>query len=403
MKKSVGFLFGAFLFSAIPVFALETGALIEGSVRAWSNDWGKVEKAKDAELETKETFTLNAKQSLNESGSRYLAVEGNVQYKYTNDALGNGDDKIFADVTLFKYTAAYDYNGAKNVINLGRFFVSDFTGLIFAQQNDGVMFQYFANTVQASVYGGWTGLLNAQTTTILPARSSDFAFDHDAAYDFQSSYFVGSISLSLPYVFFNQTASAECITLFGTNGINGDNSETWRVYGTFALNGSLASNLFYTAHTTFATEAEQDMMNLSAVYVDFYPNYKNMDLGINFVYATPTKDGKSAFKGITSQTATFAYDEPQYSAMMKMGASASIKPVDTLLTRVGGDVVFAYLDEEKRATPSGDLGYHGFQIYANAVYQIFTDMKATLFFSDFIGNKDGYNKILGAVSLTVAL
>ena len=53
--------------------------------------------------------------------------------------------------------------------------------------------------------------------------------------------------------------------------------------------------------------------------------------------------------------------------------------------------------------PNGNLGYHGFQVFVNASYQIFTDLKANLSFSDFIGKEKMSNKIMGTFGLTLAL
>ncbi len=402
MKKIAKNIFAtALLFAPFSAFGFETATIINSTTKAWSNDIDEVDKFEDLDFDNRETLTLSAKQPLKNDGSQYIAVEGNVAYKYVNDATGHSDDLTTADLTLLKYTGVFELGDAKSVMNIGRFFVSDYTGLVFAQTSDGAMFQHLENKAQASVYAGWTGLLNAQNVTMLD--STEFSYDRDKLYDFASSYFVGSMSLSFPYVIFNQTLSAECISLFGTDGINGDNSQTWRLYGTVALNGPLASNVFYTAYSTFAKEAEKDMMNLSALMLDFYPGYKDIDIGASFYYATAEKDGKSAFKGITSQTATLSFEEPQYSALLKAGSAFSIKPIPSILAKLGADAVFAYHDEEGKMAPNGNLGYHGFQVFVNASYQIFTDLKANLSFSDFIGKEKMSNKIMGTFGLTLAL
>ena len=154
----------------------------------------------------------------------------------------------------------------------------------------------------------------------------------------------------------------------GTKGPNGDNSDYNRVYATLGLDGPILQNLVYSITTTFSnyTGAEA-LSNLTQASVTFYPNFMYSSISANFLYASSETSSTSEFTGISSQTATLAYDEPEYANLIKAGLKGSIKPLDVLLVNVGFDLVWS-------ADDSGAYGYDGFQLDAGAQYQLFTDV-----------------------------
>ena len=393
---------------SLPICAFDFGFLIDGTEKAYTDDLSSISGSEGWTNELISTFTANAKSSLNQAGTQKIAAEGNFTYKLTNDLLGESNDLKTADLTLLKYTGLFQKEKKKSVLSLGRFFVADSTGLVLSLLNDGVMYQYLSNKVNASLYAGWTGLTNAQNTSILSRNYTEdddaddvFMLDAEKVYYFNDSYALSSVSLSLPYLFFNQTLTLEGIALIGTKGINGDNSGNWRAFGTLSLNGPLAASLFYKLYTCFEKEKDMDIANLSSLYFDYYTTYKGLSFSFGGVYASGEDGAFASFKGISSQTAFQANGDTQYSGLIKGGISASIKPIDALFCKLGSDVVFK--DRAKEESESQELKYHGVQVYGAVSYQIFTDLKTSLSVSDYFAEDKADNKLLGTLSLTLAL
>ena len=380
--------------------ALDTGIILGATGDAWSNDITDIDNIEDIEAEATGSVTANMKIPLGKSGKHRIAAEGNFVYKVDNDASGDSSELKTADLTLLKYAGNFDAGNGQLALSLGRFFIEDATSVVLSQTADGAMIQYLSSAVNVSVYGGYTGLLNAQNVTELDGEDSDFAYDDESLYDWASSYVLASAAVSFPYLILNQTISLEGVAAIGVNGANSDNSGYYRAYGTFALNGPLASKLFYRASTTFCKEKDNDIANLSMLSLELYPGYKGISLLLSGLWASADNGDWGAFKGITSQKATLAYDEPQYSALAKAGGSVSIKPVDAVLLRLGGDAVFTYLDEDLQAVD--ELEFSGYQVYGGIVWQVFTDCKASLSASDYVGKNDATNKLAVSAGLTLA-
>ena len=397
------FIVASIAFSSLPLMAFDFGVILDGTDKAYTNDVSDISGSEGWENELIGTVTANAKGNLTASGTQRISAEGNFVYKYTNDSEGESENLKTADLTLLKYTGVFATGSAKSIVSFGRFFVGDVTSVVLSQVNDGLMYQYLSDKINASVYGGWTGLTNAHNTTVLDGEESDFFLDTDSVYYCNTSYALCSASVSFPYILFNQTITLEGIGLIGTNGINSDNGGDWRIYGTFALNGPLASCLFYKLYTCFSKEKDSDLSNLSSLYFDYYTSWKDLSFSLGGVYASGKTGSFSSFKGITSQTAFNSFGDVQYSGIIKSGLSASIKPFTNLFIKLGSDVVLKYDEKDIESDENQELKYHGTQVYASMTYQVFTDVKAALSVSDYFAKDEGNNKLLGTVSLTFAL
>ena len=189
--------------------------------------------------------------------------------------------------------------------------------------------------------------------------------------------------------------------MIGVNGTNSDNNDYYRFYGTAMLNGPLAPIVFYRLYATLEKEKEEDMSLLSGITLDVYPPWLGMNLSLGAVYASASSGSMGSFKGITSQKATYAYSEPQYSELLKAGGSLSLKIGSPVFFKVGGDAVFTYYDDEGEATD--DMQYNGFQVYANLTCQIYTDLRLNLLVSDYESKYDEDDKQSVTFSLTMSL
>ena len=359
---------------------------------------GKAYKNTDKELEKYAEGTLSGhlKIPFTKDNLQYLSVEGSVTEKLTDYADADFDNYATADVSLFKYSGIFNLNKTdKIVLSAGRFMVSDVTGIILGQTNDGVMMQLLKQRINATAYGGWTGLLNAQNVTVLDCKKSDFAYDSKKMYDYASSYAIGELSLSLPYLYLNQTVSAEALCLLGTKGLNSDNSDYYRAYFTLAQNGPLRSNVFYNTYASLCLDKDTDDPGMIAkVKADWYPGYKSSSVSVSALYASGEQGPFTAFKGITSSTAASSYDEPEYSAMIKTGLAGSVKPTDNIIVTAGADLVMA--------CPEKEIEYDGFQYNAGFKIQPFTDLSVNTNFTQFIGDDKTKNKAMLTLSTVMS-
>ena len=364
-----------FTFAVSSVFAVDFGATIDNSSKLYTNDFSS------CSLDQTDSVLTWTKINFLNSGTTYLALEGLFSYEYTNSALGSEDaDKLndfILDLTLFKFFHTLKLNSRNTLsFSAGRFFISDSTSTILLQNADGLLTKYETPHAKLSLYCGYTGLLNAKSITMLNSSDVTFSYDSSLVYDWNTSYLVASLSGGLPFILFNQSISLEVLSLTGLHGpytLNTENTTTIgdnRFYATLFVNGPLSTEIFYTFSSTFSTYNFTEVANLSKAKVDFYFPFMNGAASINAVYASGENGFLTSFKGITSNTASYSYDEPEYSGLLKAGASASIKPVSNILVTLGSDAVFL--------CPESTFSYGGFEVYANASYQIFTDLNLSL-------------------------
>ncbi|MCR5290839.1 MAG: hypothetical protein K6E51_12675 [Treponema sp.] len=350
--------------------------------------YSKIKKTKktDYALNMKNNATAWFTVPFAQDNTNYLSAQGSVFYKYDDaDIQHLGDKKtdvVFFDIDLLKWRYITKLDSARLVqCSAGRFGYSDSSGLVFGQPNDGIFAQYTGPGLTVSAYGGYTGLLNAQSVTILNKANSPFKYDTKKAYDWASPYWIGGVTVGLPFVFAQHSVEAQFLTAIGADGPSDSakNSDYNRFYATAVLNGPVpvVDNTFYVFTTTFGS-VDSDLCNLSQVTLSYFmQQYFNSTISCNTVYASGKQFGLKPFKGITSMTAVYDVAQSEYTGLVKSGLSASIKPISVLLLGAGGDVVFMY--------PDDTLEYSGVQVTANAKYQLLRDCNLSLFFARFMG------------------
>ena len=336
----------------------------------------------------KQQDSLNAwlRIPFNNSGTHYLVAQVSGMWQYDIPSLdeNDGDSTWIFDLDLLKYSNFIPLSSGSLQINAGRFFVSDTTSIIFSQVADGLNLSYSGNVFDISVYGAYTGLLNAQNVTILNASDSEYSFDSDKVYDFAAPYIVSSLTLELPYLFANQSLVLEGYGFFGVSGPNDGTSGYKRAYGTVSLNGPLAASVFYTLSTTIGSEDFDGISNLSKLALNYYPNFYSASIGLEGIYASGENGPFDYFKGFSSQTALASFSEPQYSGLIKTGLNASIKPIQTLFLGLGANI--AMLDAED------SFEYYGFEWNLSSKFQVLSDLQLSLLANQFIGDKSEENK-----------
>ena len=381
------FISSAAVFMALSqAFSVETGGLLTNDSKL-----ANVEKDGSLKLDQKNGVNFWLRAPLNEEGTSYFAGEASFQTEYdTAETDSDKKLKLYADLNLFKFVFKNELDSGNIQFSLGRFFNSDLTGLVYSQNADGLRFDANLPRVALTLFGSYTGLLNAKTVSMLEIDSPDTTDKEKTVYVLAHKYAVGGLTFSLPHFAAGQTLSLE-----GLATLSLESTKYNRFYGTFALNGPIVSPVFYSISSTigFAKYDEQDMVkgNLSKASISVYPDFKSMSVSLNGVYASGKQGPFEAFQGFTSSTAANSLSEPEYSGILKAGLSATIKPVSNLLLSAGGDVLFTTIGGEE----SNKIEQAGFQYSAGFNWQIVSDVSLGANFLQYIGKED-YETQFGA-------
>lgn len=362
------------LLSAANIFALETGGLINNDTK-----FANVKKDESLKLDQKNTINLWLRAPLSEDGKSYFTTEGAFKSEY-DASIADDDEKFKAslDVNLFKLVINKELDAGDLVFTAGRFFNADLSGLAYTQNADGVKFSANLPKVTISLFGAYTGLLNAKNITILDGNQPDMNGKAKTLYVLANKYLIGALTLSLPNLFANQTISAE-----GFIAQSLESKKFNRYYGTLALNGPLVPKVFYNLSSTFAFSKadEQDIetSNLSQGSIVVYPGFKSMSISLNGLYASGEQGSFKGFSGFTSGTAVNSTKEAEYSALTKAGLAASIKPLSNLLVYTNGDLVFDAFESIK---------YAGIQYGLGVNWQVVSDFSVGASFGQYIAKDD---------------
>lgn len=259
--------------------------------------------------------------------SHYLAAEGMYRFEY-ND--GTGFSAHYLDVSLLKYAYRTDAGSGVLKVNAGRFFFSDLTSRIFAQNADGIFASFESSAFSVGAYASYTGLLNANVVKMLDADDFDSDGTH-CVYSLADKYVNAVVTASFPLLFAGQTLSVQ-----GAGSFRLSETAYHRMYATAELSGEICRNLMYDVCASAAFKLYgNEPLNVSPFVkgtLQYY--FSKTALGFNMVFAG------NDFSGVTSLKAYNSALEPEYTAFLKTGIFASVKPNDILLFEAGIDTVF---------------------------------------------------------------
>ena len=357
------------------------------------------EKDGSLKLDQKNGINLWFRNPVSQDGSSYIAGEGS--FLFEKDMRIEDSEKqlkLYADLNLLKLVAKKELESGNLVFSAGRFYNSDLSGLVYTQNGDGVKLEASLSSVEFSVFGAYTGLLNAKNITIL-GNDTDLTDKEKTVYVMANKFAVGALTLSLPYFAANQTLSIE-----GFGALSLESTKFNRFYGTVALNGPLFTPVFYNISSTmgFAKYDEEDMVkgNLTKGAISVYPDFKSMSFSLNGLYASGKQGSFEAFQAFTSNTAVNSLKEDEYSGIALAGISASIKPVENFLFFAGADIVFDTLAGEEQKS----IERSGLQYSAGFNWQVVSDVSLGANLSQFIGKDDyaDYNRTQFRITAAIA-
>lgn len=350
-------------------------------------------------LKQSEKFIGAFTSSLSKDGSSNFAAEATVEHKLDKQFGDDGstDNSIVADCTLFKFSASRKLSDGGNFdLAAGRFFFSDVTGIVIAQPNDGFFAKYTAQKIEVSAYGGYSGLQNVKNVSVLTSNGTVWSSaDEKDIYDFAAPYAIGSVCLSFPYFFKNQTVSIEGMFAANVSGPADLKDDDNRIYGTVNFTGPLSEKLFYSLSGSFGTTDFDKIGLLGKFSLDYFSTYKNAVLALNAVYASGESGKIGNFVGFTKVAACLSMDEPIYSGLIKAGASGSFIPKDKFVVSAGGDVVIGM--------PDGSSEFYGIQVSGEAMYKMYSDLNLSLSATHFVGKYRDASRTEITLGLALAL
>ena len=368
-KKIFKALLLAQIFSlAASASAIDFGGALKNATNIKGNSFSslKLDQIDDLSLWVKVPFT--------KSGNIYLAAEGLYEFEYDQDK-----EKAFnrLDLSLLKFAANLKLNDNSFSASAGRFMFSDLTGLIYRQNADGIYANYDMTTFNVSVYGAYTGLLNAGIVKMLDNPADVFECDEDMPYDLAQKYFVTAATFSLPRLAKTQNLSAQFLGAFKVDGTSYN-----RMYFTASIGGPIYKTIFYNASSTLGLQSFDggsfDASNLSRLNFTWHLPFKSLALNLGGLYASGSNGPLEGFWGFTKINAYNSLRDPQHSGIFKASFLATAKPLEALLVYAGCDLIV------DAATSSAS--YKGFQYNLGADWQIFSDVKVGLGLLQYIDN-----------------
>ncbi len=320
--------------------------------------------ASDFDLKQKDALNLWITTPLNKTNTAILAAEGSyaVEYDQTEENLTNIID---LNLCKFSYTKTIGSTGTF-LLNAGRFGICDSTNIIFSQKCDGVLVGYSIPFMTALAYGGFTGLINGLSTTIITPEYSKFEKSDGDFYIASANYMPFAAMLKFPAE--NQNLNLQA---WGFADLNGDSFN--RYYASMELNGSLEKNVSYRFNTTFGTEDFDNLTTLLLANMYFYPG-SFTQISIGGTYASGKSEFFEPFVGFTSMTAYLSAVEPEYSDLLKfeLNTAFSVKTIGTI--SAGGAAVF-----------DSTVKYQGFQWQFGTDWNILSDIQIGLSAYQFYG------------------
>lgn len=379
--------------SSVSVSAFETGFILGDSTV------GKVDKNinNKLNLEQSEFLKGNFRAPLSEDGLSFVSAEGTAKHKLLrNFGADTTENSLILDVDLLKLSTVKKFDSSHILeFSAGRFFIADASGAVFTQPCDGAFAKFSSPKIEASVYGGYTGLLNAKNISIKNTEGSVFSGAGKEIYDFTSAYFVGSATVSAPFVFANQSVILEGLAVIGCEGPADVIKDKNRIYGTFGINGPLSNSVFYSASATIESVDSNGIGLLGRMSVSSFFDWKNASVSFNSMYSSGASGSLEPFIGVTQQTVCNSSDELDLSGVMKFGISASILPKNSVLCSLGADVVMK--------DNGAEYEYYGMQFVGGVNCQIYSDVSFGINGSAFVGNDENTNRIQLSVSAAIAL
>ncbi len=282
---------------------------------------------------------------------------------------------FYANVDLFRFTIEpFESETSRVAIDLGRFPVTDLTGIIINQTIDGAEFRGSFEFGNLAVFAGYTGFLNARETGAAMSADDYADMSSDAIYALGAKRGVAKATVHFPEFFGPMDFFIEGLGQFDMRDIFDSASETVHTaYGTVMVSGPVTESVFLTATGTFQTGIKETTQTYSenaataSLRVDVFPLPKNSFFG-SFLYTTAEGDVLTTFLPITEQTPGVLYGSG-YTNVIKASAGWYYNPFKYLNFDLIGNIFF-----QSGEVPLQDGLYRATEINAGATFKAASDL-----------------------------
>ncbi len=281
----------------------------------------------------------------------------------------------FVNVDLFRFTLEpFKKDASKINLDLGRFPVSDLTGIIINQTIDGAEFRGSFGFGNMAIFAGYTGFLNVRDAKTAMSADDYADLSTDAIYALGAKRAVAKATFHFPEFFGPMDFFVEGLGQFDLRDIVDSASETVHTaYGTVMVSGPVNETVFLTATGTFQTGIKETTQTYSenaaaaSLRVDFFPLPKNRFFG-SLLYTTAEGSVLTTFLPITEQTPGVMYGSG-YTNLIKASAGWYYNPYKYLNFDVTGNVFF-----RSGEVPLQDGLYSATELNAGATFRATSDL-----------------------------
>lgn len=352
MKKLVisGILATAFVFSS--AFAISWGGMVDNSSKLSANNDFSV-----MALDQSNGIYLSVNSNITEGGSLRFTGEGLYKYELNcNFDTKDTEFKNIADVDLLKLSGDWTIANGHLGLALGRYKYSDFSGAVFSQTSDGLYLTYDTMKIKASVYGGFTGLLNRLNVSMMENKYEE----GEQFYALCPGYIPVLADFSYKALFNSHKVGLQAAAYIPVSDEN-----TLKAYGTFIANGFIGTVASYDARVTLGTEKFEEFMLDAMLDANVYIN-TNVMVTVGGEYASGAQGSLKPFKTISVRSFGRApfYNGVIVPKLAAMYASGKIYAGATERVIIG--------------MPEDEAKLEGFDTTVNVIYNLFSDVQLGL-------------------------
>jgi len=329
--------------------ALSWGGLVDNNTRFSSND-----DFTRLALNQSNGIYFSVNSNLNKNASMRIAAEGLYKYNASFDFKENETKfKNIADVNLLKFTGNWALGPGALALNLGRFQYQDFSGSVFSQVSDGAYISFDTLDVKASVYAGYTGLLNRLNVSMVDNETKD----DDQFYALCPKYIPLAADISYKKLFEYHTVGLQAAAFLPLS-----DDYKMKAYGTLILNGYIGTLGSYDARVTLGTEKFDGLMLDAKLDGTFYAS-NNLMVTAGGEYVSGAQGDIKPFLTISSRSFGGA---PVYNGVIvpKVG-----------VMYVAGKFFASATERVIITMPKDEAKFDGFDTSVNVIYNAFSDLQ----------------------------
>lgn len=329
--------------------ALSWGGLVDNNTRFSSND-----DFTRLALNQSNGIYFSVNSNLNKNASMRIAAEGLYKYNASFDFKENETKfKNIADVNLLKFTGNWALGPGALALNLGRFQYQNFSGSVFSQVSDGAYISFDTLDVKASVYAGYTGLLNRLNVSMVDNETKD----DDQFYALCPKYIPLAADISYKKLFEYHTVGLQAAAFLPLS-----DDYKMKAYGTLILNGYIGTLASYDARVTLGTEKFDGLMLDAKLDGTFYAS-NNLMVTAGGEYVSGAQGDIKPFLTISSRSFGGA---PVYNGVIvpKVG-----------VMYVAGKFFASATERIIITMPKDEAKLDGFDTSVNVIYNAFSDLQ----------------------------